>query len=101
MFVLSASHGRWLTGMITWMYVVRVVRINTTEGDKMDYLQEVKRLIELVIAPIKKLPFDNDYTKGQIDMAETIYRLVHIMQNGESTAIAEAMEMRSVDNGKI
>jgi len=62
----------------------------------MEILQEVKRLIEILIIPIKKLPFDNDYTRGQIDMAETIYRLVHIMQNGEAIDIAEKMETRNV-----
>jgi len=61
-----------------------------------EILFEVKRLIELVIMPIKMLPFDNDYKKGQIDMANTIYRLVDIMQNGEGVAIAEALEMRNV-----
>ena len=44
-------------------------------------LQEIKRMIDLLVAPIKMLPFNNDYKKGQIDMAETIIRLIEIMEN--------------------
>lgn len=60
----------------------------------MDILAEIVRMIDLVVAPLKMLPFSNDYKKGQLDMADTIKRLVEIMQNKEGTAIAEAMEMR-------
>lgn len=67
----------------------------------MDYLQEVKRMIKMLVAPIKMLPFDNDYKKGQLDMADTITRLIEVMENKEGVAIAENMELRTVENGKI
>jgi len=58
----------------------------------MDILQEVKRAIDLTIAPIKMLPFDNDYKAGQLDMADTIKRLIEVMENREGAKIAEALD---------
>ena len=63
----------------------------------MNYLQEVKRMIEMLVTPIKRLPFENDYKKGQLDMADTITRLIEIMENKEGIAIAEAMETRTAE----
>ena len=60
---------------------------------KMDIISEIKRMIELLVAPIKMLPFDNDYKKGQLDMAETIIRLVEVMENKEGSKIAEALDV--------
>ena len=65
----------------------------------MDILQEIKRMVEVTIAPIKLLPFENDYRQGQIDFAETIIRLIEVAQNLEGTKNAEAMELRTVGNG--
>ena len=48
----------------------------------MDMLKQIKRVIELAIMPIKALPFQTNYSKGQIDMADTIFRLVDIMDTG-------------------
>jgi hypothetical protein len=65
----------------------------------MDYLQQVIRMIELLVMPIKALPFENDYKKGQLDMADTITRLVKVAQNHEGTKNAEEFELREVSNG--
>jgi len=59
----------------------------------MDILQEVKRMIKLLVAPIKMLPFENDYKKGQLDMADTITRLIEVMENKEGSKIAEALDV--------
>ena len=48
----------------------------------MEILKQVKRVIELTVMPIKALPFQSDYSKGQIDMADTIFRLVDVMDMG-------------------
>ena len=45
----------------------------------MEILKQVKRMIELSVILIKALPFQTDYSKGQIDMADTIFRLVDVM----------------------
>jgi len=65
----------------------------------MDYLQEVKKMVELLVAPIKMLPFENDYKKGQLDMADTTIRLIEVMQNKEGVKISEEFELREVGNG--
>jgi len=51
----------------------------------MSILQEVQRMIKLVITPIKMLPLSSDYQQGQIDMANTISRLIDVMENGKET----------------
>lgn len=43
-------------------------------------IQEIKRMIDLVVTPIKMLPLDSDYKKGQLDMADTIMRLIEVVE---------------------
>ena len=52
--------------------------------------REIIRMIELTIAPIRMLPIYSEFRDGQIDMADTIKRLVEIIENNEGMAIAEA-----------
>ena len=44
-------------------------------------LQDIKRMIELLVAPIRMLPFTTDYKKGQLDIADTIIKLIEVMEN--------------------
>ena len=60
----------------------------------MDILEDVKRAINALIYPLKMLPFDNDYKRGQIEMAETIKRLIEVMENEEGVKIAESLELK-------
>ena len=53
---------------------------------------DIKRLIKLAVMPQKQLPLASQYKDGQIDMADTITRLVEVMENGEGSKIAEALD---------
>jgi hypothetical protein len=53
---------------------------------------EVKRLIELTANPLRFLPFENDYKKGQLDMADTIIKLVEVAETKIGDDIASALD---------
>jgi len=56
----------------------------------MNELMEVKRMIAAPVAPLKLLSFETDYKKGQLDMAETIDRLIDVAMDTDMVARAKA-----------
>ena len=52
--------------------------------------QEIIRLIDVVVAPIKMLPLESAYRDGQLAMADMIKRLVKVMESDIGTDIAKS-----------